>query len=140
MKKKGFAREFWQYVMDSSSLINIEQNRGVRTLEQRRGAIIISERVAYEVAEDAKILKTDPLRQFVMVNPQIVTQLQNDEEEEYLLVLRQPGIDEGEASVIAIASKRQLPLVIDERDTKATGKAKNHNVNTLSWQEFLKVS
>jgi len=140
MKKKGFAREFWQYVMDSSSLINIEQNRGVRTLEQRRGAIIISERVAYEVAEDPKILKTDPLRQFVMVNPQIVTQLQNDEEEEYLLVLRQPGIDEGEASVIAIASKRQLPLVIDERDTKATGKAKNHNVNTLSWQEFLKVS
>ena len=140
MKKKGFAREFWQYVMDSSSLINIEQNRGVRTLEQRRGAIIISERVAYEVAENPKILKTDPLRQFVMANPQIVTKFQNDEGEEYLIVLRQPGIDEGEASVIAIASKRQLPLVIDERDTKATGKAKNHNVNTLSWQEFLKVS
>ena len=140
MKKKGFAREFWQYVIDSSALINIEKNRGVRTLEQRRGAIIISERVAYEVAEDPKILKTDPLRQFVMVNPQIVTQFQNDEEEEYLMVLRQPGIDEGEASVIVIASKRQLPLVIDERDTKATGKAKNHNVNTLSWQEFLKVS
>jgi len=140
MKKKGFAREFWQYVIDSSSLINIEQNRGVRTLEQRRGAIIISERVAYEVAEDPKILKTDPLRQFVMVNPQIVTQFQNDEEEEYLMVLRQPGIDEGEASVIAIASKRHLPLVIDERDTKATGKAKNHGVGTLSWQNFLKAS
>ena len=92
------------------------------------------------MAENPKILKTDPLRQFVMANPQIVTQFQNDEEEEYLMVLRQPGIDEGEASVIAIASKRQLPLVVDERDTKATGKAKNHNVNTLSWQEFLKVS
>ena len=140
MKKKGFAREFWQYVIDSSSLINIEQNRGVRTLEQRRGAIIISERVAYEVAENPKILKTDPLRQFVMANPQIVTQFQNDEEEEYLMVLRQPGIDEGEASVIAIASKRHLPLVIDERDTKATGKAKNHGVGTLRGQNFLKAS
>lgn len=140
MKKKGFAREFWQYVIDSSSLINIEQNRGVRALEQRKGAIIISERVAYEVAENPKILKTDPLRQFVMANPQIVTQFQNDEEEEYLMVLRQPDIDEGEASVIAIASKRHLPLVIDERDTKATGKAKNHDVDTLSWQNFLKAS
>lgn len=140
MKKKGFAREFWQYVIDSSSLINIERNKGVRTLEQRRGAIIISEKVAYEVAGDPKILKTDPLRQFVMANPQIVTQFQNNEEEEYLMVLRQPGIDEGESSVISIASKRHLTLVIDERDTKATGKAKNHGVNTLSWQKFLETS
>jgi len=140
MKKKSIARGLWQYVIDSSSLINIEQNRGVRTLGQRIGAILISERVAYEVAEDPKILKTDLLRQFVVANPQIVTQFQNNEEEEYLMVLRQPGIDEGEASVIAIASKRHLTLVIDERDTKATGKAKNHGVNTLSWQEFLKVS
>jgi len=140
MKKKNFARGLWQYVIDSSSLINIEQNRGVRTLGQRRGAILISERVAYEVAWDPKILKTDPLRQFVMANPQIVTQFQNNEEEEYLRILLQPGIDPGEASVIAIASKRHLPLVIDERDTKATGKAKNHGVDTLRWQKFLELS
>jgi predicted nucleic acid-binding protein len=140
MKKERFAREFWQYVIDSSALINIEQNKGVRTLGQRRGAILISERVAYEVAWDPKILKTDPLRQFVMANPQIVTQFQNNEEEEYLRILLQPGIDPGEASVIAIASKRHLPLVIDERDTKATGKAKNHGVDTLRWQKFLELS
>jgi len=140
MKKKGFARGFWQYVIDSCSLINIEHNRGVRTLEKRIGAILISEKVAYEVSGDPKVLKTDPLRQFVVASPQIVTQFQNNEEDEYLLVVRQPGIDEGEASVIAIAAKRHLRLVIDERDTKATGKAKNHGVNTLSWQEFLKVS
>ena len=140
MKKKGFAREFWQYVIDSSSLINIEQNRGVRTLAQRKGALLISERIAFEVAYHPDVRKTDPLRQFVVENPQIVTQFQNNEEEEYLRILLQPGIDEGEASVIAIASKRHLPLVIDERDTKATGKAKNHDVNTLSWQQFLKVS
>jgi predicted nucleic acid-binding protein len=140
MKKKSFARGLWQYVIDSSSLINIEQNRGVRMLGQRRGAILISERVAYEVAWDPKILKTDPLRQFIMANPQIVTQFQNNEEEEYLRILLQPGIDPGEASVIAIASKRHLPLVIDERDTKATGKAKNHGVDTLRWQKFLELS
>jgi len=139
MRKKGFAREFWQYVIDSSSLINIEQNGGVRILEQRRGALVISERIAFEVAYHPNVRKTDPLRQFVVENPQIVTQFQNNEEEEYLRILLQPGIDEGEASGIAIASKRHLPLVIDERDTKATGKAKNHGVDTLRWQEFLRV-
>jgi len=140
VKKKTFAQEFWRYVVDASSLINIEHNRGVRTLEERKGAILISERVAYEVAEHPKVLKTDPLRQFVERNHQIVTQFKDNEEEQYLLILQQPGIDEGEASVIAIASKRHLPLVIDERDTKATGKAKNHGVDTLSWQNFLKGS
>lgn len=140
MRKKGFTREFWQYVVDACSLINIEHNKGIRALEDRRGAILISERVAYEVAEHPKVTKTDPLRQFVERNRQIVTQFQDNEEEEYMRILLQPGIDEGEASVIAIASRRHLPLVIDERDTKATGKAKNHGVNTLRWQEFLEMS
>jgi predicted nucleic acid-binding protein len=138
--KKGVAREFWQYVMDACSLINIQHNKGIKTLADRRGAILISEKVAYEVAEHPKIPKTDPLRQFVERNHQIVTPFQDNEEEQYLLIMQQPGIDEGEASVIAIASKRCLPLVIDERDTKATGKAKNHGVDTLSWQKFLEIS
>jgi predicted nucleic acid-binding protein len=140
MKKKGFARELWQYVIDSTSLINIERREGIRALKIRKGAILISQEVAYEVAYHPRVLKTDPLRQFVVENPQILTQFQNNEEEQYLRILQQPGIDPGEASVIAIALKRRFPLVIDERDTKATGKAKNHGVNTLSWQEFLKVS
>ena len=138
--KKIFARELWVHVLDSSSLINIERSAGVRTLEERKGAILISKKVEYEVALDPKIPKADLLRQFVLTFPQIVTEFQNSEEEEYLRILVQPGIDEGEASVIAIASKRKLPLVIDERDTKATGKARNHGVTTLSWQEFLKKS
>lgn len=138
--KKGVAREFWQYVMDACSLINIQRNKGIKMLADRRGAILISEKVAYEVAEHPKIPKTDPLRQFVERNRQIVTPFQDNEEEQYLLIMQQPGIDEGEASVIAIASKRRLPLVIDERDTKATGKAQNHGVSTLSWQKFLEIS
>jgi predicted nucleic acid-binding protein len=140
VKKKAFAQGFWQYVVDSSSLINIEKNESVRALELRKGAILISERVAYEVADDPKILKTDPLRKFVSGNPQMITQFQDNEEEEYLRILRQQGIDPGEASVMAIALKRRIPLVIDERDTKATGKANNHGIKTLSWQKFLRES
>jgi len=138
MKKKAFAREIWLYVVDSSSLINIEKNESVKALEQRKGAILISERIAYEVAYHPKILKTDPLRQFVLRHPQVITQFQDDEGDEYLRILKQQGIDAGEASVMAIALKRKHPLVIDERDTKATGKANNHGVKTLSWQKFLK--
>ena len=128
MKKKTFTREFWQYVIDSSSLINIEQEQGVRALEQRKGAILLSERIAYEVAYHPKILKADPLRHFVLRNPSVITQFQGSEEEEYKQILRQPGIDPGEASAMAIALKRKLPLVIDESDKKATGKANNHGI------------
>jgi len=140
MKKKDFARELWEYVVDSTSLINIERNKGIKALRDRKGAILISKKVEYEVAHDPKIPKTDPLRRFVLANPQIVTEFQNNEEEEYLRILGQPGIDEGEASAIAIASRRKLPLVIDERETKATGKARNHGVTTLGWQEFVRKS
>lgn len=138
MKKRIFTAEFWQYVFDSSSLINIERNKGVKILEQRKGAILISEKVAYEVAYDPRVKKTDPLRQFVLGNPQMITQFQDDEEEEYLRILQQQGIDPGEASVMAIALKRGLPLIIDERNTKARGKARNHGITTYTWEEFLK--
>jgi predicted nucleic acid-binding protein len=138
MKRKAFSPELWQYMIDSSSLINIEQKTGVRSLEQRKGAILISERVAFEVAYHPKVKKTDPLRQFVLRNPQLVTQFQGVEEREYLRMLQQQGIDPGEASVMAIASKRNLTLIIDERNTKATGKANNHGIRTLGWREFLK--
>jgi len=138
MKRKAFTPEFWQYVIDSSSLINIEQKAGVRSLEQRKGAILISERVSYEVAHHPKVRKTDPLRQFILKNPHVVTQFDDDEETEYLKILRQQGIDSGEASAMAIALKRNLTLIIDERNTKATGKANNHGIKTLRWQEFLK--
>jgi len=100
---------------------------------------LISERVAFEIAMDPKVLKTDPLRQFVMRNPQMITPFQDNEESAYLSILREPGMDLGEASAIAIAWKRHLPLVIDERDTKATGKAKGYGITTLSWQGFLKT-
>ncbi|MEW6162993.1 MAG: hypothetical protein AB1606_06755 [Nitrospirota bacterium] len=138
MNKKSYSLELWQRVLDSSSLINIQQNKGTKFLEKRKGAILISERVKYEVADDPRIRKSDQLRLFVLKHPEIVTQFKNNEEDEYLRILRQQGIDAGEASAMAIAIKRKLPLVIDERNTKATGKAHNHGIETLSWEEFVK--
>jgi predicted nucleic acid-binding protein len=137
LKKKGFTLELWRYVMDSSALINIERNGSIRALEKRKGAIIISEQVAKEVAFDERIRKSDPLRHFVIKNPQIITLFEDDEEIECLKIASQQGIDEGEASAMAIALKRELPLVIDEKDTKAKGKANNHGIKTLSGQDFL---
>ena len=139
MKKKAFTRKLWQFVMDSSSLINIEKNMRIKYLKQRKDEILLSERVAYEVAYHPKIKKNDPLRQFVLKNPEVITQFQDNEEDEYLRILTQQGIDDGEASAMAIALNRGFPLVIDERNTKAKGKANNHGIKTLSWSEFCKI-
>jgi predicted nucleic acid-binding protein len=136
MNVKEFSSEFWQYVMDSSALINIQRKRGVEYLKRRKGAILLPKQVEYEVALDPRVKKRDPLRQFVLKNPNIVTQFRDDEDEEFLKILRQPEIDDGEAAAIAIALKRGLPLVIDERNTKATGKARNHGIKVLKSEEF----
>lgn len=138
MKKKAFAPEFWQYVMDSSSLINIDRNEGIRMLARRKEAIIISKQVAYEVANDPKVKKTDPLRQFVLRNPEIIAQFTDNEKDEYMRIASQSNIASGEASAMAIALKRKLALVTD--DKKAKSKASNHGIETLSWQEFLRRS
>jgi hypothetical protein len=136
VKEKIFTPDFWRYLFDSCSLIDIERNVGVRALERRKGRILISKRIAYEVAYDPRIRKTDPLRQFVLRNPEMITEFQDNEEGEFLQILQQPGIGRGEASVMAIALKRGFPLVIEDR--KGRGKANNHGIKTLSWQEFLR--
>jgi predicted nucleic acid-binding protein len=138
MKKKYFTIGIWQCVMDSCSLINVEHDMGIKELESRKGAILIPPQVAYEVAFHPKVFKTDPLRRFVEKYPEIITQFQNNEENEYLRIASQQGIHPGEAAAMTIALKRNLPLVIDEKDTKAKGKANNHGIKTLSWEDFLK--
>lgn len=138
MRKKDFSLELWRYIMDSSALINIQRNAGIIILKKRIGAILMPEKVAYEVAYHPMITKTDPLRQFVLENPQLITQFQNNEEDEFLQIRSQPEIDDGEAAAMAIALKRELRLVIDERNTKATGKAKNHGIKVFSSEDFIK--
>jgi len=60
----------------------------------------------------------------------------NDEENEYLRIRSQPGIHDGEAAAIAISVIRGLPLIID--DKKGKEKAKSHQIQTSSWEDFLR--
>jgi predicted nucleic acid-binding protein len=137
MKKKPAPLELWPCVMDSSSLINIQRKSGVRALERRKGRMVVPEKVAYEVAHDPRVLRADPLRKFILDNPEIVTSLEIGEEQEYLRIAAQPGIDPGEAQAMAIALTRKLPLVIDEKETRARGKANNHGISTLNAEDFM---
>lgn len=127
----------FQHVFDMSALVNIKINRKMRILRRRKDSVIIPEKVAEEINYPG-IPTTEPLRRFISRYPQIIIPLRVDEQHEYLRFRRQPGIYKGEASAMAIALKRNLPLIIDERETKATGKAKNHGIKTLSWQDWVK--
>lgn len=128
--------ELFKYVFDASSLIHIEKYRKMGPLRKRKRSIIIPEKIAYEVAFDPRISSNTPLRKFIEKHPELVTQFKNNEEEEYLRLRSQVGIDDGEAAAIAIAFKRNLPLVID--DKKGKTKAENHGIETLSWKDFLR--
>lgn len=129
-------KSLFQYVLDSSSLINIDREKKMNILRKRKGDVLISEKVAYEVAYDPQIRSGDRLRKFILRCPELVTQFQKGEEEEYLRMRSQAGIHDANAAAIAIALKRRLPLVID--DKKAKEKAKNHSVKTLAWQDFVR--
>ena len=126
-----FEKSLFQYLFDSSSLINIERNKKMTILRKRRGEVLIPEKVATEINQP-----NTPLHRFISKFYQVVTQFQNNEEEEYLRVRSQVGIDDGEAAAIAMAVKRRLPLVID--DKKGKKKAENHDVQTFAWQDFVK--
>jgi len=124
-------KELFQYVFDASSLINVERHKKMGELRRRKGGILIPEKVAVEVN-----MPNSPLHKFISKYPAVVTSFQKTEEEEYLRVRSQVGIDDGEAAAIAISSNRRLPLGID--DKKGKTKAGNHGIKTLSWQDFLK--
>lgn len=131
----GFQRSLFQKVFDACSLINLKDNKKMRFLRKRKGEILIPEKVADELNQG---YKNDPLRKFIEKFPQTIAFFQNNEGDEYLRVRRQVGIGDGEAAAIAIAIKRNLPLVID--DKKGKEKAKNHGIETLGWQDFLRGS
>jgi len=126
----AFEKSLFQYLFDSSSLINIERHKKMTILRRRRGEVLIPEKVAVEVNQP-----NTPLHRFISKFHQVVTKFQNNEEEEYLRVRSQVGIDDGEAAAIAIAIKRRLSLVID--DKKGKEKAGDHDVQTFAWQDFV---
>ena len=134
MGKKSVQPELFQYVFDASSLINIERSGQMALLRSLKGALLIPEKVAQEVGQP-----NTPLQRFTATYPDVIVQFQNaGEEHDYLRFCSQRVIDEGEASAMAIALNRNKQLVIDERETKATGKAREHGIEILSSQDFIK--
>lgn len=122
--------DLFQLVFDASSLINIERNRKITLIRKLKEQILIPEKVAQEVN-----LPNSPLHRFILRYPDVVTPFQHNEEEEYLRIRSQVGIDDGEAAAIAIALTRDLPLVID--DKKGRAKAGGHGIKTASWEDFI---
>jgi predicted nucleic acid-binding protein len=120
----------FQHVLDSSSLINFERRRQINELRKRRGEVVIPQKVAEEVKQPRS-----PLKRFFDAYPSLVIPFSQDEEELYLQVRFQQGIDDGEAAAIALAQSRRLPLVID--DKKGKSKAENHGITCLKSDQFL---
>jgi len=134
MGRKSVQPELFQYVFDASSLINIERSRKMALLRSLKGAVLIPQKVAEEVSQP-----NTPLQRFITAYPGVIAQFQTAREErDYLRFCSQRVIDEGEASAMAIAMNRNKELVIDERETKATGKAREHGIKVLSSQDFIK--
>ncbi|MFQ5851955.1 MAG: hypothetical protein ACE5JU_15395 [Candidatus Binatia bacterium] len=120
----------FRYVFDSSSLIFIERKRLVTRLRRRHGEILLPEKVAEEVRQPRSPLKT-LLDRF----PTMIVSFTSAEEQKYLEIRAQAGIDDGEAAAITIALSRSMPLVIE--DKKGRSKAQNHGIHCFGWQEFI---
>lgn len=132
----AFQKWLFQCILDSSSLINIDRKKKMNILRKRRGEVLIPEKIAYEVADDPQIRSDDRLRKFVLkYREELVTPFLPGEEDEYLRIRSQTGIHDADAAAIAIALKRRLQLVID--DKKAKQKADKHGVKTITSDQFV---
>ena len=125
-------KSLFEYVFDSSSLIWMERKSQMSCLRRRSAEIIVPEKVAEEVKTPGY-----PLERFLAHYPDVVTTFNSLEEDLYLEIRGQPGIHDGEAAAITLALSRGLPLVIDESQKRGRGKAENHGIHCLSWQEFM---
>ena len=85
------ARSLFQYVFDSSSPIDIERNKRMNCLRKRHAEVILPEKVAEEVKQPRR----SPLKTFIDRYPNVVTEFTPAEEEQYLRMVKQRGIDEG---------------------------------------------
>jgi predicted nucleic acid-binding protein len=117
----GIQKELFQYVFDSSALINIKRNKKMGFLRKHKGGILIPEKVAQEINHPMVSLD-DPLRKFISKYSHVVTPFQNNEEDEYLRIRSQPGIHDGEASAMAVALKRKHPLLLMKRIQRLPGR------------------
>jgi predicted nucleic acid-binding protein len=135
MARRTRQRALFPRVFDASSLINIERSgqKAMAMLRRQRDSVLIPEKVAGEVNQPGT-----PLSLFLASHPEVKTPSQSDEEgDEFLRLTRQREIHDGEAAAMAVAKFRKLPLVIDERETTATGKARRHGIETYTSEDFL---
>ena len=102
----------------------------MRHLRTRRNEVILPAKVADEVKQPAQ-----PLTRFLDRYPDVVSPFTSAEENRYLELRGQPGIDDGEAAAITLALSRDIPLVID--DQRGRAKAENHGIRCLSWQDWV---
>ena len=80
-------------------------------------------------------LPNSKLGRFLNKYPGVVTSFDSREEEKYLEIRAQTGIDDGEAAAITVALIRKIPLVIEDR--KGRSKAENHGIQCINWQQFV---
>ena len=130
---KYVSKSLFQFVFDSSSLIWIERRSFMTHLRRRHSEVVMPEKVAEEVRQPGT-----PLENFLDRHPHVVTPLSAPEENRYLEIRGQPGIHNAEAAAITVALSRGLPLVIDESQKRARGKAENHGIRCLGWGDFIK--
>jgi predicted nucleic acid-binding protein len=101
-------------------------------LRRRSADVLLPEKVAEEVGQPGS-----PMQRFLTRYPSVVTPFTPSEEDGYLQMLKQPGIDEGEAAAITLAiSRGPLPIVIE--DKRGRQKAENHNLHCLYWHDFIR--
>lgn len=130
---KYVSKSLFQFVFDSSSLVWIERRSFMSHLRRRYSEVVMPEKVAEEVGQPGY-----PLENFLVRHPDVVTPFSAAEEYRYLEIRGQPGIHDGEAAAITVALSRGLPLVIDESQKRARGKAENHGIRCLGWEDFVK--
>src|SRR6266849_6751479 len=127
---KGGQSHLFPKVFDSSSAISIEKAKRMPALRDRKDEVIFPRRVAAELSS-----QESPLRRLIKKNPMIVTDLTREEERYYLQLLKEPGIDAGEAAAIAVAKTRRYPLVIS--DAVARRLATRVGIKCLDWLAFV---
>lgn len=106
-------------VLDTSVLINLHASgSGALILSAIPNRVLVPQEVAAELDHDTSRENGEQgfLRDIVDSEIAVVEAMTNDEYELFLhLVTSSPSLDDGEAATIAIASKRELWPVLDER-------------------------
>jgi len=123
-----------KYVFNASSLINLENLRQLRLLDQIGDRIVVPKPVEKEVNKPRSGLEA-----WLSHNRKRVINFLPEEGRFYLSLQRQrtPKIGDGEAAAIAVAMNRNHTLVID--DKAAMDKAEEHGVHCLTTHQFLQL-